>query len=49
MSFDAVIGWLSNISATLLETDSGAIEVQCVGINAFRDATRIPKVKPKPA
>jgi hypothetical protein len=37
MSFDAVIGWLSNIAATLVETDSGAIVVKCVGINAWRD------------
>ena len=37
MSFDAVIGWLSNIAATLVETDSGAIEVKCTGINAWRD------------
>jgi len=49
MSFDAVIGWLSNISATLLETDSGAIEVQCVGIDAFSHAAKISKAKPKPA
>jgi hypothetical protein len=37
MPFDTLIGWLSSIAATLVETDSGAIEVECIGINAWRD------------
>jgi hypothetical protein len=36
LPFDAVIKWLSDVAATLMETDSGAIEVKCFGINAWR-------------
>jgi hypothetical protein len=49
MSFDAVIGWLSNIAATLVETDSGAIEVKCAGINAWRDTFPTSSEQRKPA
>jgi hypothetical protein len=37
LSFDALIGWLSGIATTLVENESGAIEVRCVGINAWRE------------
>jgi hypothetical protein len=49
MSYDAVIGWLSNIAATLVETDSGAIEVKCAGINAWRDRFPTSREQRKPA
>jgi hypothetical protein len=48
MSFDAVICWLSNIAATLVETDTGAIEVKCAGINAWRNTLQKRPAK-KPA
>jgi hypothetical protein len=38
LSFEAVINWLSDIAATLVETDNSAIEVHCVGINAWRES-----------
>jgi hypothetical protein len=37
LSFEAVIGWLSGIADTLVETNGNAIEVRCVGINAWRE------------
>jgi hypothetical protein len=36
LSFEAVIAWLSSIADTLVETNGNAIEVRCVGINAWR-------------
>jgi hypothetical protein len=49
LSFEAVINWLSGIAATLVETGSGAIEVGCVGINAWRDPSPISKARQRPA
>jgi hypothetical protein len=46
LSFEAVISWLSGIAATLVETDSGAIEVHCIGINAWREAAEPVKARP---
>ena len=37
LSFEAVIDWLAGIADTLVETNGNAIEVRCVGINAWRD------------
>jgi hypothetical protein len=43
--FDALIKRLSGVATTLIETDSGAIEVRCVGINAWRDTSPSLKVR----
>ena len=45
LSFEAVINWLSDIAATLVETSSGAIEVHCVGVNAWRPSCAPPSAK----
>jgi hypothetical protein len=49
LSFEAMIDWLSDLAATLVETDIGAIEVHCVGINAWRDAPAPLPAKKYPA
>jgi hypothetical protein len=49
LSFEAVISWLSDIAKTLVETDSGAIEVHCVGINAWRETPPTSKARQRPA
>jgi hypothetical protein len=49
LSFEAVISWLSGIAATLVETDSGAVEVHCVGINAWRDTSPTSEVRQRSA
>jgi hypothetical protein len=45
LSFDAVIGWLSGIAAALVENHGGAIEVRCVGINAWREPAPAKKIR----
>ncbi|MEH2550761.1 hypothetical protein V1283_007406 [Bradyrhizobium sp. AZCC 2262] len=37
LSFEAVVEWLSGIAETLVETNGNAVEVRCVGINAWRE------------
>jgi hypothetical protein len=37
LSFEAMVEWLSGLAAGMIENSSGAIEVRCVGINAWRD------------
>ena len=39
LSFEAVVSWLSDMAAPLVENGNGAIEVHCVGINAWREAS----------
>lgn len=49
MSFEEVVSWLSSIAKTLVESDSGAIEVECVGINAWRETISASKTKTRHA
>jgi hypothetical protein len=48
LSFDAVISWLSGIAAKLVENASGAIEVRCVGINAWRETAPAKMTRKRP-
>jgi hypothetical protein len=48
LSFDAVIGRLSEVAVRLVENESGAIEVRCVGINAWRTTTQARKARKRP-
>ena len=36
LSFEAMIEWLSELATGMVENSNGAIEVRCVGINAWR-------------
>jgi hypothetical protein len=59
LSFEAMIDWLSGIASTIVETNGNAVEVRCVGINAWRNpsspakneraAKKAPKKRPRAA
>ncbi|QND73653.1 hypothetical protein [Tardiphaga robiniae] len=47
ITFTELISWLQSIAATLHDNDVGAIEVACVGLNAWKDTEEAVAKKPR--
>ncbi|WP_316229826.1 hypothetical protein [Bradyrhizobium sp. SZCCHNR1051] len=48
LTFEALIDWLSGIASTLVEIDGNAVEVRCVGINAWCGVPLLAKKEDSP-